>query len=96
MSSEINPDVAFCFLFIALLLGAIVTFLLSRYAPELPYTVVLFLIGIIFSLSFARVNDGNVLKSSILLWDSINPTLLLFIFLPALLFGEAMSLNFHR
>jgi NhaP-type Na+/H+ or K+/H+ antiporter len=30
------------------------------------------------------------------LWGNIDATLILFIFLPALIFGEAMSLNFHR
>lgn len=30
------------------------------------------------------------------MWYSINPELILFIFLPALLFGDSMSLNYHQ
>ena len=48
------------------------------------------------SLIFDAVPSYNILQSSIAVWDNINPSLILFIFLPALIFGEAMSLNFHR
>jgi len=56
----------------------------------------IFLSGMILSISFDASPSYNILESSIAVWDNINPTLILFIFLPALIFGEAMSLNFHR
>jgi NhaP-type Na+/H+ or K+/H+ antiporter len=45
---------------------------------------------------FTAVNDNDVLKQSEKMWNGMEPELLLFMFLPALLFGEAMSLNFHH
>eukprot|EP01031_Cornospumella_fuschlensis_P028472 gene28472-34369_t len=36
------------------------------------------------------------MKESLDRWDHIPPDLILFVFLPALLFGEAMSLNFQH
>lgn len=94
-SSSDSQDVI-VFLFIALLIGALITYILARFAKSLPYTVVVFAIGALISASFSPVNDHNVLKISLTMWDNIQPDLILFIFLPALLFGEAMSLTFHH
>lgn len=83
------------FLFFSLFLGAAVTFLLSRFAPDIPYTVVLFAIGI--GLGTGLVSSSHdTLTESFRMWNDINPELLLFIFLPALLFGGAISLNFFQ
>ena len=85
--------IAFIFLFLSLSLGTIITFILSRCAPYLPYTVIMFAIGIIISLGSVKNSDIGESDS---LWNSIDPHLILYIFLPALLFGEAMTLNFHQ
>ena len=99
MASNIVPaqDIL-CFLFFSLFIGAFITYLLSRSGTELPYTVVVFAFGVIISIGFrlSEQNSNNTLKESIIMWDEIQPDLILFIFLPALLFGEAMSLNFHH
>jgi NhaP-type Na+/H+ or K+/H+ antiporter len=97
IQNEANPDqvVIICFMFTGLLIGCFITYLLSQYAPQVPYTVVVFLIGIILSVLTLYVNL-LVLEESINLWNLIPPDLILFIFLPALLFGESMSLNIHH
>lgn len=90
------PQVNVLFLFFAFFVGAIMTFILSRYAPNLPYTVVLFVTGALFSGIFSLVDENNILRQSIDSWNSINPELILYVFLPALVFSESMSLNFHH
>ena len=91
-----EAEVMVVFLFTALLIGAMVTFILSRYAPEIPYTVVVFAIGAILNMIFTGVSSDDVLKQSQNMWNNMEPELILYLFLPALLFGEAMSLNFHH
>jgi NhaP-type Na+/H+ or K+/H+ antiporter len=84
------------FLFFALFIGALITFILSRHAPGLPYTVTAFAAGAALSFIFTPIDDEDSLKQSEHLWNLFQPELLLYVFLPAVLFGEAMSLNFHH
>lgn len=91
---QIESQDVLVFLFLSIIIGAVVTYLLSRFAPDLPYTVVLFIIGCIVGVSLGNENDHFSISSR--MWDSIDPKLLLFVFLPALLFGDAMSLSYHH
>ena len=92
---SIPAQVDLCFMFVGLLSGTFITFLLSRFAPNLPYTVVVFLLGILLATGVEYSNFG-VLGDSVVIWSAIQPELLLFVFLPALIFGEAMTLNVHH
>lgn len=69
--------------------------ILSRYGEMIPYTVVIFGIGILFSV-LSRTNQSNQFSLSIDEWVKIDAELIVFIFLPPLIFGEAMSLNWHH
>ena len=40
--------------------------------------------------------SAGVIGTSVTIWANIDPNLLLYVFLPPLIFGEAMSLNFHH
>lgn len=95
-ASESEPQVVILFLFFALLLGAVVTYLLSRYCTWLPYTAVIFVLGAILSVIAEEDNDKNVFDESAGLWDNIEPELILFIFIPALIFGEVTNLNLYH
>lgn len=95
MVKEVQPEMVLCFLFVGLSIGSITTYCLSRYAQNIPYTVVLFIWGIVLSQATIQL-DLALLGESIRDWQHIDPHLLLFVFLPALLFGEAMSLNIHH
>jgi NhaP-type Na+/H+ or K+/H+ antiporter len=53
-------------------------------------------LGIIVSVAFEFVEGRDTMKDSIMMWDKIDPHLILYVFLPALLFGEAMNLNPHH
>ncbi len=88
-------EVIICFLFVATAIGAVVGYLLSRFAPALPFTLVMFIIGIFLAL-WKQSYNFYVLGQSIDQWINISPNLILFIFLPALLFGEAMQLKLHH
>jgi fluoride ion exporter CrcB/FEX len=48
-SAEHDPEVLILFFCFGLLLGGLTTFLLSRFASNLPYTVVMFLLGAAFA-----------------------------------------------
>ena len=61
----------------------------------IPYTVTLLICGIIIGLAHEATDKGlGRLSESIDQWLAIDPHLLLFAFLPALLFGDAISMEF--
>lgn len=93
---ERESEDVLCFLFFSLFVGTVFTYVISRYAPEVHYTVVLFIAGILFAISFNDVGDDDLLATSIDSWEGFDADLILYLFLPALLFSEAMNLNFHN
>ena len=83
------------FLFFALLMG-----LMARnFVPKkIPYTVVMLLVGFIlgeYEQLFIHVPGLAPLAESTLLWQEMNPHLILYVFLPALIFESAFSTDFH-
>ena len=88
---------ALLFMFTAVAIGTTTQYFLSRKFPSLPYTVVLLVEGVILALIHESSDGGlGMLSTSINMWQKIDPHLLLFAFLPVLLFGDAMSLNYHQ
>jgi len=90
-----GSEVVLFFFFVGISTGAFVTYILSRYAPDLPYTVVVFSLGILFAIG-TRLSNFDILGESIKQWGSIEPNLLIYVFIPALTFGEAMGLSIHH
>ena len=84
------------FLFIGLTIGAAILYLLQRLVPTLPYTVAVFIAGLLISLFSDFRDPDDTFQLSISEWNNINPMLILYLFLPALIFGDAMALNFHH
>jgi len=83
---------------IVLLAGIVTSHVLERYIPFVPYTAALFLSGMFVSLSQnVKRHYGGVVwptfDAAVSSWEKADPHLILFIFLPPLIFGEAMSLN---
>lgn len=91
-SGENHSEEVLLFLFVTLALGTAITWLLSRFPIGMPYTVIVFLCGILFSV-WAIKSGLEDFGKSLRQWAHISPKLLLFTFLPALLFGDAMELN---
>lgn len=93
--SGIAPTAVILFMFFGLCLGIFTLQVISRIGESIPYTVIIFILGIIFSFVL-KLDGGNVFEESINDWVKIDPEIMLFVFLPPLIFGEAMSLNwFH-
>jgi NhaP-type Na+/H+ or K+/H+ antiporter len=104
-SDHAHPHDALFYLFNAILLGTLILHLTVNYRRlhGLQQTVVLFLIGVAYSL-FNRLlelhfsdlwwsEDLRVVRDSYCMWMQIDPTLLLFALLPALLTGDAMTID---
>ncbi|CAJ1332033.1 unnamed protein product [Effrenium voratum] len=81
-----------------MLLGIMLTHLGSRWSflASIPYTVSLLIVGVFLGLFHVETSGGlGTLSESMTLWMAIDPHLLLFGFLPVLLFGDAMSIVWH-
>jgi NhaP-type Na+/H+ or K+/H+ antiporter len=93
---EIEPVQAILFPWFAQAMGIITFFILSRYAPWLPYTGVLFLLGTIAGIgTVSLTNDHDLAVSMNSFWIPINSEVLLLVFLPGLVFKDSASLSIH-
>jgi uncharacterized membrane protein YbjE (DUF340 family) len=92
-SKSINTVNILLFMFFGLALGVVVSQLLSIFGEAIPYTVLVFLLGMLFS---TAADSPGSFGDSINQWLGIDAELLLFVFLPPLIFGEAMSLNWYH
>eukprot|EP00928_Gymnodinium_smaydae_P038182 TRINITY_DN26384_c0_g6_i2.p1 TRINITY_DN26384_c0_g6~~TRINITY_DN26384_c0_g6_i2.p1 ORF type:complete len:1061 (+),score=171.71 TRINITY_DN26384_c0_g6_i2:98-3184(+) len=90
---------ALLFPFLAVVVGIFFTHLSSRVhaLQALPYTVYLFWLGVLvgFLNNMAGVSITGIFTDSIAMWVRIDPHLLLYTFLPVLLFGDSMGINFQ-
>lgn len=90
-----GPEVLLIFMFCGMVLGALITHILSRTQMNVPYTVVVFIVGVLLFVIIDKCGDFGQAEDSIRRWKDIDPELLLYLFLPALLFGEAMNLSWY-
>ena len=93
-----EPVVAVLFPGFIGVIGVVVYYVLSRTAPWLPYTAVIFVIGMIMGIATSRMypDHPNLLNESIFeYWMKIDGELLLVGFLPGLIFKDASSQNTH-
>ncbi|EGB08992.1 hypothetical protein AURANDRAFT_63566 [Aureococcus anophagefferens] len=92
---------ALLFPFVVLAMGAFTQHVLSRYAPSVPYTMLMLVEGFVVDYLASLQNGGarwggtNSMQQSLKMWADIDGHLLLYAFLPALLFGDAMGLSVH-
>lgn len=89
---------ALLFFFGALAIGGLLLLFLDRFLPQVPYTVALFVVGMFFAIFHSLKPHNSVFHwpswfLSVEMWQGINPHLLFYAFLPALLFCEAMRLD---
>ncbi len=107
MSNNEDDDIAgipqvvvLLFLFTGLGVGVLLEQGLSHTADNsllrtLPYTVILFFLGLVLAtLSKSHLTDE--FNESLAEWCHIDADLMLFIFLPPLIFGEAMNLSWYH
>ena len=83
------------FVIVALLAGAIIKFVLRK--SSFPYTVGLFCFGLVVgALNRCGLLDGaGLLHESVQAVGNINPDLILYIFLPVLIFDAAYEIDLH-
>lgn len=81
----------------AQILGVIVFFILTRnkWIGILPFTAVMFVLGVALGIGAARLDNSDRLTTSILQWSSINSEVIFLVFLPGLLFKDSFALNVH-
>jgi NhaP-type Na+/H+ or K+/H+ antiporter len=91
----LHPHTAVLFPFMVMGMGVVTSFALARWAPAVPYTVMLMVEGIAIGGIDVYANTHGSLAHSLHMWEGMDPHLLLFAFLPALLFGDAMCMDTH-
>ena len=74
-------------------LGIIIFYLTTRYSLVLPYTGIMFLLGMFMGVGAARLGLEDQLTQSIWMWSSINYEVLLLVFLPGLIFYDSFCLD---
>lgn len=89
-----KPEDLILFFFVAVVWGALLTFFLSRY-KILPYTVCVFFSGIAISAIVGQLPEDqeDTFTHSARSWQEIDPHLMLYLLLPILIYGDAISLN---
>lgn len=94
--AEHHGHVALLYFIVDLMAGALILYFLERMLPNLPYTCALFMVGCISGVSHFAGWASHVWPTwylTVQMWQTINPHMLFFGFLPTLIFGEAMRLN---
>lgn len=94
-TSNEKPEILIIFVTFGLALGALTTHVLTRLPFELPYTVVVFLLGVVVAGIVNNTDLGDFGESAIS-WKHLDSELMLYLFLPVLIFGDAMSLKWHH
>ena len=100
--SETDPFIiVLCFLFAAMVFGGIITFVQTwsitpTIIKNFPYTVIIFLLGFLIGLLTIYSDQDSIFIESVVIWDNFNPQLILYLFIPALIFGEVANLNMHH
>lgn len=90
-----SPEVTILFVGICLILGIGSRQLLR--GTRVPYTVALLLLGIgLGALEYGTHGGMGKFSASIRVWANINPNLILFVFLPALLFESSFAMEIHQ
>jgi NhaP-type Na+/H+ or K+/H+ antiporter len=90
------PAYALLFPWFTETLGVIIFFVLNYFEVTLPYAGVMFVLGTMLGLGATlRAEADDPLTISILQWTTIDSDVLLLVFLPGLIFRDAIAINFN-
>ncbi|CAM6099086.1 unnamed protein product [Calypogeia fissa] len=90
-----HPEDAILFVAVSLVLGVICRQVFK--GTRVPYTVALLILGVALGAVEYGTKEGlGALGTSIRRWSQINPELILFVFLPALLFESSFVMEIHQ
>jgi NhaP-type Na+/H+ or K+/H+ antiporter len=92
-----KPKEAILFPWFVHILGVLVFFILTRtkWIGMLPFTAVMFLLGVAMGIGDAWLDNSDRLATSILQWSSVDSQVIFLVFLPGLLFKDSFGLNVH-
>ena len=94
--SEELAFAVFVFPIMAIFLGLGISWVLNRYLPAVPYTPVLLVFGFgVACLQTPKLFAHTHLQPSLEAWQHLSGHLILYVFIPPLIFGDAMQLDFH-
>lgn len=91
----VQPQYAVIFPWVVEILGVVVFFLLKHYHLPFPYAACMFIIGAAMGAGACHSGQADQLTISITQWSLINSEVLLLVFLPGLLFRDAIEINFN-
>jgi len=96
-ASEMTFEAPYALLFpwVTQALGVIVFFLIYRFEVPVPYVAIMFVLGLIMGVGALRVGADDQLTQSILQWSFIDSRLIMLVFLPGLIFRDAIEVNFE-
>jgi NhaP-type Na+/H+ or K+/H+ antiporter len=102
MMANADPAYAVVFPWVVVILGVVLFFLLTRYELPLPYAACMFIAGTCMGLGAVSsvrqaddISNLDQLTISIVQWSNINSSVLLLVFLPGLIFRDAIEVNFN-
>ena len=93
------------YMFLVLASNGIMAYFLSLipddyFLKQVPYVVFVFILGLIFgiisSLTASNEVDQNIIAVATQFWDNFPPELMLYLFLPILIYREVVNLNIHH
>ncbi|KAL3921299.1 MAG: hypothetical protein SGILL_002818 [Bacillariaceae sp.] len=70
-------------------------YLLTRYLRFFPYTALMFILGTLIGLGVSANNKDTHITQTVSAWQNINSEVLLLVFLPGLIFKDALGQNVH-
>lgn len=90
---HLEPHFALLYPWFVMVLGLVTFYLITRFANWIPYTAVLFILGVIMGIASLTIDATDQLSSSIRMWETIGAETLLLAFLPGLLFRDSFTAN---
>jgi hypothetical protein len=92
-NGEYHNHFALLYPWFVMAMGLAVFYVLARYCNWLPYTAVMFFLGMVMGIYSVTEDNPDQLTASIRIWQEIDSETLLLGFLPGLLFRDAYSAN---
>ena len=97
-----DPAYSLLFPWVTQCIGVCLFFILTRYEIPIPYAALLFLIGTLLGWGAVSVastvdetKDLDQWTTSVLQWSNIPSSVLLLVFLPGLIFRDALEVNYN-
>ncbi|KAL7551579.1 hypothetical protein ACHAWF_014765 [Thalassiosira exigua] len=92
---DLEASRAVLFPWFAEALGLVVFYLTTRYVLVVPYTGIMFVLGMVMGVGATRLGLRDHLTESLAMWGGIDYEVLLLVFLPGLIFSDSFGSDVH-